>query len=170
MIDIGVASYIHDWAMTDRKLIILLQPWIQTRTRPPFIDGFVWKPEQGMKYLIVDKDDLTKTRWAQGPARAFYHTGAAWEESDGTIRLDSPVASVAAGSVTTTDGRTVRAAQVVVATEGPAAAASLRAQLNIVLPGGTTPSLEFSTAMPWRPTPSRRGRVVSNHSPADFSR
>jgi len=89
MVDIGAAAYIHDWAMTDRKLVILIQPWIQTRTRPPFIDGFEWKPEEGMKYLIVDKDDLTKTRWAQGPARAFYHTGAAWEESDGTIRLDA---------------------------------------------------------------------------------
>jgi carotenoid cleavage dioxygenase-like enzyme len=89
MVDIGAAHYIHDWAMTGRKLIILCQPWIQTKNIPPFIDGFVWKPEEGMKFLIIDKDDLTKTRWAQGPARAFYHTGAAWEESDGTIRLDA---------------------------------------------------------------------------------
>ncbi len=89
MIDMGANHYMHDWAMTERKLIILCQPWIQTRNIPPFIDGFVWKPEEGMKYLIVDKDDLSKTRWAQGPARAFYHTGAAWEESDGTIRLDA---------------------------------------------------------------------------------
>ncbi|RYG96548.1 MAG: carotenoid oxygenase, partial [Alphaproteobacteria bacterium] len=89
MVDIGASHYIHDWTMTERKLIILCQPWIQTKNIPPFIDGFVWKPEEGMKFLIVDKDDLTKTRWAQGPARAFYHTGAAWEESDGTIRLDA---------------------------------------------------------------------------------
>jgi all-trans-8'-apo-beta-carotenal 15,15'-oxygenase len=89
MVDIGASHYMHDWAMTERKLIILCQPWIQTKNIPPFIDGFVWKPEEGMKYLIVDKDDLTKTRWAQGPARSFYHTGAAWEESDGTIRLDA---------------------------------------------------------------------------------
>ena len=89
MVDIGASHYIHDWTMTDRKVVILCQPWIQTKNMPPFIDGFVWKPEEGMKYLIADKDDLTKTRWAQGPARAFYHTGAAWEESDGTIRLDA---------------------------------------------------------------------------------
>lgn len=89
MVDIGASHYIHDWTMTDRKVIILCQPWIQTKNIPPFIDGFVWKPEEGMKYLIADKDDLTKTRWAQGPARSFYHTGAAWEESDGTIRLDA---------------------------------------------------------------------------------
>jgi carotenoid cleavage dioxygenase-like enzyme len=89
MVDIGAACYIHDWTMTERKLIIICQPWIQTRNTPPFIDGFQWKPEAGMKFLIVDKDDLKQTRWAQGPARAFYHTGAAWEESDGTIRLDA---------------------------------------------------------------------------------
>ncbi len=89
MVDIGASHYIHDWTMTDRKVVILCQPWIQTKNMPPFIDGFVWKPEEGMKYLIADKDDLKKTRWAQGPARAFYHTGAAWEESDGTIRLDA---------------------------------------------------------------------------------
>ncbi len=89
MVDIGAAHYIHDWTMTERRLIILCQPWIQTKNTPPFIDGFQWKPEQGMKFLIIDKDDLGKTRWAQGPARAFYHTGAAWEESDGTIRLDA---------------------------------------------------------------------------------
>jgi len=77
------------WAMTDRKLIILCQPWIQTKNQPPFIDGFQWKPEQGMKFLIIDKDDLSKTRWAQGPARSFYHTGSAWEEADGTTRLDA---------------------------------------------------------------------------------
>lgn len=89
MVDIGQAHYIHDWTMTDRKLIVLCQPWIQTRNIPPFIDGFQWKPEEGMKFLIIDKDDLKKTRWAQGPARSFYHVGAAWEESDGTIRLDA---------------------------------------------------------------------------------
>jgi carotenoid cleavage dioxygenase-like enzyme len=89
MVNVGANHYLHDWTMTERKLVILCQPWIQTRNIPPFIDGFVWKPEEGMKYLVIDKDDLTKTRWAQGPARSFYHTGAAWEESDGAIRLDA---------------------------------------------------------------------------------
>ncbi len=89
IVDIGAASYIHDWTMTARHLVILVQPWINTATRPPFINSFEWRPQDGMKALIVDKDDLIKTRWAQAPARAFYHTGAAWEESDGTIRLDA---------------------------------------------------------------------------------
>jgi len=89
VVDVGAASYIHDWTMTERKLVILVQPWIRTRQIPPFIDGFEWRPQDGMKVLIVDKDDLTKRRWSQAPARAFYHTGAAWEEGDGTIRLDA---------------------------------------------------------------------------------
>ena len=89
LVDLGVPSYIHDWAMTERQLIILAQPWLYTRNIPPFVEALEWKPEEGMKFLIIDKDDLSKTRWAQGPARAFFHTGAAWEESDGTIRFDA---------------------------------------------------------------------------------
>ncbi|MDP3738091.1 MAG: carotenoid oxygenase family protein [Hyphomonadaceae bacterium] len=89
IVDVGVLSYIHDWSMTTSKLIILVQPWISTAPRPPFINSFDWRPQDGMKVLIIDKDDLTKQRWVQADARAFYHTGAAWEESDGTIRLDA---------------------------------------------------------------------------------
>lgn len=88
MTNIGASSYIHDWAMTENYLVILVQPWINTRNRPPFIDGFEWRPEEGMKVLIVDKSDFSRTRWSQAPARAFFHTGAAWEERDGTIKLD----------------------------------------------------------------------------------
>ena len=102
MLDIGKAAYIHDWAMTERHLIIMVQPWINEALRPPVVDGFEWRPEEGFKFLVVDKDDFSKRRWAQGPARAFYHTGAAWEEADGTIRLDAalykePVLGVGGG-------------------------------------------------------------------------
>lgn len=102
LLDIGKAAYIHDWAMTERHLILLVQPWINEALRPPVVEGFEWRPEEGFKFLIVDKDDFSRTRWAQGPARAFYHTGAAWEESDGTIRLDAalyrePVLGVGGG-------------------------------------------------------------------------
>jgi phytoene dehydrogenase-like protein len=47
---------------------------------------------------------------------------------EGTVRLSTPVASVSAGSARTTAGETVSAAQVVVATEGPAAAELLGLQ------------------------------------------
>lgn len=89
LVNIGASAYIHDWAMTDRHLIIMVQPWINEKMIPPFIDSFEWRPQDGLKLLIIDKNDTSKRRWAQAPARAFYHTGAAWEESDGTIRLDA---------------------------------------------------------------------------------
>lgn len=89
LVDIGMPSYIHDWAMTDKHLIIMLQPWIHETNKLPIADNLVWRPELGFRFLIIDKDDFTNTRWAQGPARAFYHSGAAWAESDGTIRIDA---------------------------------------------------------------------------------
>jgi carotenoid cleavage dioxygenase-like enzyme len=102
LLNIGKAAYIHDWAMTDRHLVILVQPWINEALRPPVVEGFEWRPEEGFHFLIVDKADFSIRRWAQGPARAFYHTGAAWEESDGTIRIDAalykePVLGVGGG-------------------------------------------------------------------------
>ncbi len=103
VVDIGVASYIHDWTMTERNLVILVQPWINTKQTPPFIDGFEWRPQDGLKLLIIDKADMSKRRWAQAPARAFYHTGSGWEDSDGTIRFDAvfyrePVLGAGGGS------------------------------------------------------------------------
>lgn len=88
LVDIGRAAYIHDWTMTDRHLVILVQPWINEALRPPVVAGFEWQPQHGLQMLIVDKDDFTNQRWAQAPARMFFHTGSAWEDNDGTIRFD----------------------------------------------------------------------------------
>nr|WP_070961361.1 carotenoid oxygenase family protein [Hyphomonas sp. Mor2] len=103
MVDIGRAAYIHDWTMTDRHLIILVQPWINENLRPPVVAGFEWQPQHGLQMLIVDKDDFSNQRWAQAPARMFFHTGSAWEESDGTIKFDvvlykQPILGVGGGA------------------------------------------------------------------------
>ncbi|MEM7329112.1 MAG: carotenoid oxygenase family protein [Pseudomonadota bacterium] len=103
MVDIGRAAYIHDWTMTERHLIILVQPWINENLRPPVVAGFEWQPQHGLQMLIVDKDDFTRQRWAQAPARMFFHTGSAWEDSDGTIKFDvvlykQPVLGVGGGA------------------------------------------------------------------------
>lgn len=102
MVDIGRAAYIHDWTMSARHLIILVQPWINESLRPPVVAGFEWQPQHGLQMLIIDKDDFTQQRWAQAPARMFFHTGSAWEESDGTLKFDAvlykqPVLGVGGG-------------------------------------------------------------------------
>lgn len=88
MIDLPMASYIHDFTATQRHLVILLQPWVQTRNTLPLSQAFEWLPEQGGKVLVIDKDDLTKQRVFEIPAFGFFHVGDAWEEADGTIRFD----------------------------------------------------------------------------------
>ncbi|MCR9270922.1 MAG: carotenoid oxygenase family protein [Hyphomonadaceae bacterium] len=103
LVDIGRAAYIHDWTMSARHLIILVQPWINENLRPPVVAGFEWQPQHGLQMLIVDKDDFTNQRWAQAPARMFFHTGSAWEEADGTLKFDAvlykrPVLGVGGGA------------------------------------------------------------------------
>jgi carotenoid cleavage dioxygenase-like enzyme len=102
-VNIGRAAYIHDWTMTARHLIILVQPWINENLRPPVVAGFEWQPQHGLQMLIVDKDDFSQQRWAQAPARMFFHTGSAWEDSDGTIKFDvvlykEPILGVGGGA------------------------------------------------------------------------
>lgn len=88
LVDIEAAAYIHDFAMTEKHILILVQPWIYDRMIPPFINGMSWKPERGLRVLIVDKNDFSQTRWAELPPRFFFHTGDAWEDEAGTIMLD----------------------------------------------------------------------------------
>ncbi|MEM9739019.1 MAG: carotenoid oxygenase family protein [Pseudomonadota bacterium] len=88
MIDIGKASYIHDWAMTERHLIIIAQPWIMTRNIPPFVNTLEWHPDEGLDLIIIEKDDFSNRRTVTVDAHAFYHTGAAWEDASGAIHVD----------------------------------------------------------------------------------
>jgi all-trans-8'-apo-beta-carotenal 15,15'-oxygenase len=88
MVDLPVASYIHDFTATRRHLVLILQPWVQDRMVQPFADSFTWRPELGTKVLVLDKDDLSKRRIYELPTVFAFHFGAAWEESDGTIRFD----------------------------------------------------------------------------------
>ncbi len=88
MIDLPRASYVHDFTATARHLIIVLQPWVQTRYVAPFSEGFEWKPEIGTHALILDKADLSQRRVVELPSFGFFHLGDAWETVDGEIRFD----------------------------------------------------------------------------------
>ncbi len=88
LVDIGVAAYMHDWAMTASELIILVQPWILKRSRPPFAAHLAWEPERGLVAQVYNKNDFSLKRTVQCPPRAFYHTGSAWTDADGAIHLD----------------------------------------------------------------------------------
>ena len=89
MIDLPMASYIHDFTATKTQLILILQPWVQDRMVLPYVDSFSWRPEQGTKVLVLDKADLTKRRVYELPAFFAFHFGSAWDEADGTVRFDA---------------------------------------------------------------------------------
>ncbi|MEO1243192.1 MAG: carotenoid oxygenase family protein [Pseudomonadota bacterium] len=92
LIDLPRASYLHDWAMTRTKLIIPLAPWIAEAERAPQVRRLRWRPKEGMKILVIDKDDLERRRIYDLPAGFLFHTGDAYEEPDGTIRFDACIA------------------------------------------------------------------------------
>lgn len=88
MVNLGAAPYIHDWAITARHLILIVQPWLVDRFVPPIVNALEWRPEEGLKLLIIDKDDMSKRRWAEVDGHAFFHTGAAWEDASGAVHVD----------------------------------------------------------------------------------
>jgi len=88
VIELGQRSYVHDWAVTERKLIIPLQPWLHERMVAPLNRGYAWHGDMPFRVLVVDKDNLANRRIYELPAMFFFHTGDAWEDADGTIRID----------------------------------------------------------------------------------
>lgn len=94
-------SMVHDFAVTERHLVFLLPPFVFDRARSEagetFLDSHVWKPELGMRVLVLRKDRLDAPQWYELPAGFVFHIGNAWEDRD-VIRLDyirSPSAWIA---------------------------------------------------------------------------
>jgi all-trans-8'-apo-beta-carotenal 15,15'-oxygenase len=88
MIALDRKSYFHDFTVTARHLIIVLQPWVQEEFKFPLSTSMVWRPELGTRVLVIDKDDFSKRRAFELPAFSFFHLADGWEEQDGTIRFD----------------------------------------------------------------------------------
>ena len=84
-------SMVHDFGITEHHLVFLLPPLIFDRARSDagetFLDSHVWRPELGMRVLVLRKDDLQTPRWFDLPAGFVFHVGNACEER-GVIRLD----------------------------------------------------------------------------------
>ena len=91
--DLGM---VHDFVVTSRHLVFVLAPLVFDRARfgpsNSFLDAHVWRPELGMRVLVVAKDDFSNRRWYDLPSGFSFHFGNAWEEPDGTIRFDYCVA------------------------------------------------------------------------------
>lgn len=86
-------AMVHDFAVTGRHLVFLLPSFIydveRARNGASFLDAHVWRPELGMRALVLDKNDAERMRWFELPAGFVFHVGNAWASKDGQrIHLD----------------------------------------------------------------------------------
>ena len=75
---------------------MLIQPFLfdpARAERASTLDAHVWNPQAETRALVVDKADFNKRRWHALPACFGFHYGNAWEEADGTVRLDHCLAT-----------------------------------------------------------------------------
>ncbi|MFV0679349.1 carotenoid oxygenase family protein [Ottowia sp.] len=84
---------IHDFAITRRHLVFLMPPLVYEQARAQdgatFLDSHVWRPDLGMRVLVLPKDQLDKPQWLQLPAGFTFHVGNAWDDASGrAIHLD----------------------------------------------------------------------------------
>jgi carotenoid cleavage dioxygenase-like enzyme len=80
----------HDFAVTPRHLVLLLPPMLR-RDAPAntLVDRYAWHGDKPLIALVLDKNTLAVVRRYELPPRFLFHIGNAWEDGDGTIRLDA---------------------------------------------------------------------------------
>jgi all-trans-8'-apo-beta-carotenal 15,15'-oxygenase len=85
-------AMVHDFAVTQKHLVFLLPPLVFEGERMnrgmSFLDAHVWKPQLGLRVLVLPKDALDQPQWFELPAGFVFHVGNAWEDRSGVIRLD----------------------------------------------------------------------------------
>lgn len=109
---------VHDFAVTDRHLVFLLPPLVYDNERKKagssFLDAHVWRPELGMRVLVIDKKDWSKRQTLALPAGFLFHVGNAWSEdtAGGTVIHLDYMRSANADSVFTTNREVMRGRRV----------------------------------------------------------
>lgn len=86
-------SLIHDFALAGRYLVFCIPP-IRMKALPALIglqsfsDALEWKPEQGTKILVIDRETLTLVSQCEVDSWFQWHFGNGYEAGDGSIVLD----------------------------------------------------------------------------------
>jgi beta,beta-carotene 9',10'-dioxygenase len=82
-------GYLHSFALTNRFIILLEFPLIiqpmMLMTGKGFTDSLVWRPEQGIRFLVVRKEDGKLHRVVEGDAGFGFHVINAFEQGDDII-------------------------------------------------------------------------------------
>ncbi|CAN5593055.1 carotenoid oxygenase family protein [soil metagenome] len=111
---VGHLPMIHDFAVTPRYLVFLMPPLVydaqRKATGSSFLDAHVWRPELGMRALVIDKKDWKRQQTLALPAGFLFHLGNAWEEdtASGTVIHVDYMRSLDATSVLTSTREVMR--------------------------------------------------------------
>lgn len=91
LIPMDAVPMVHDFMVTERHLILTLPPYVFSRKdHGAFLDQFDWRPEQGGRALIIDKNDLTAMREVELPPFWVFHFSNGFE-TDGGIEFQAPI-------------------------------------------------------------------------------
>lgn len=83
---------VHDFLITERHIVLILPPFVfDVGSDGAFLDQFHWRPENGGRALIIDKDDFSSIREVELPAFWVFHFANAFDDSDGSIVFDAPI-------------------------------------------------------------------------------
>ena len=89
--DAPSSALVHDFVISQRHIIFLLVPiFIDVnfaKNGKSMAEGFIWKPQESVKVLVIEKADFTQRRVLELPAMMLFHFGNAWESGQ-TIYLD----------------------------------------------------------------------------------
>jgi len=94
LLDAGVVNdipggMVHDFVITERSLVFLIGSYRFDQMRLPFLDSFRFDEGAPMLAVAIDKNDWSQRRTWELPPGFLFHFGGAWEEVDGSIRLDA---------------------------------------------------------------------------------
>ena len=78
----------HSFAVTDHYVILtefpfVVQPWELMTSGKAFIKNFVWKPERGTQFIVIDrKDGHVVGKYTTESFFAFHHANAFEQGND----------------------------------------------------------------------------------------
>lgn len=87
LLDAPQADMVHDFAITERHLVFLLQPlrMVNGDATPNLLAAMRWDAQAPLLAAIVSQADFT-VRWIELPNAGVFHIGNAWEQGD-TLHL-----------------------------------------------------------------------------------
>ncbi len=87
-IPVDEPAYMHSFAVTDHYVILtefpfVVQPWELMTSGKAFIKNFVWKPERGTQFIVIDrKDGHVVGKYTTESFFAFHHANAFEQGND----------------------------------------------------------------------------------------